>query len=108
MWSKFFRYWTGINGSRNTGRTQDRRAYSNLGAGQQSGAALLECPVLARPQYVYNLDQQEGAPAPAAAQYIVQKLNLADVHRMVRGTHMPDRGDRLGDRRRPNPISRAR
>jgi hypothetical protein len=36
MWSKFHLYWTGMNGSGNTGR--NRRAYSNLDAGQQSGA----------------------------------------------------------------------
>jgi hypothetical protein len=52
-----------------------------------------------QPQYVYNLDQAAGASAPAAAsnagqaggaaQYILQKLSLADVHRMVRGTNVP-------------------
>src|SRR5262245_41091324 len=40
MWSKFLLYWTGMNGSGNTGRTRDRRAYSNLDTGQQFGAAL--------------------------------------------------------------------
>jgi hypothetical protein len=33
MWSKFHLYWTGMNGSGNTGRTSHRRAYSNLDAG---------------------------------------------------------------------------
>jgi subtilisin family serine protease len=54
---------------------------------------------LQQPQYVYNLDQAAGAPAPSssrsegqpgdAAQYVLQKLSLADVHRMVRGTNVP-------------------
>ena len=53
---------------------------------------------VAQPQYVYNLDQAAGAPAPSssrsdgqpgdAAQYILQKLSLADVHRMVKGTNV--------------------
>src|SRR5262245_51603160 len=40
MWSKCHLYWTRMNGSGNTGRTRacHRRAYSNLDAGQQSGA----------------------------------------------------------------------
>jgi filamentous hemagglutinin family protein len=51
-----------------------------------------------QPQYVYGLDQVAPGPAPAArsdappgdaAQYILQKLSLADVHRMVRGTNVP-------------------
>ena len=51
-----------------------------------------------QPQYVYHFDQAASAPAPAAsnagqagdaAQYILQKLSLADVHRMVRGTNVP-------------------
>jgi hypothetical protein len=51
-----------------------------------------------QPQYVFYVDQAAGAPAPAAAsnaggagdaaQYILQKLSLADVHRMVRGTNV--------------------
>jgi Subtilase family len=51
-----------------------------------------------QPQYVYHFDQAASAPAPAAsnagqagdaAQYILEKLSLADVHRMVRGTNVP-------------------
>jgi hypothetical protein len=60
--------------------------------------AAVQLIAVAQPQYVYNLDQAAPAPAPTArsdappgdtAQYILQKLNLADVHRMVRGTNMP-------------------
>jgi hypothetical protein len=48
MWSKFHLYWTGMNGSGNTGRTRacHRRAYSNLDAGQQSGAVGKHAPLL--------------------------------------------------------------
>jgi Subtilase family len=60
--------------------------------------AAVQLVAVAQPQYVYTLDQQSGAPAPAArsegqagdaAQYILQKLSLADVHRMVKGTNVP-------------------
>jgi Subtilase family/The GLUG motif len=61
--------------------------------------AAVQMVAVAQPQYVYNLDQVAGAPAPSssrsegqpgdAAQYILQKLNLADVHRIVRGTNVP-------------------
>jgi hypothetical protein len=60
--------------------------------------AAVQFIAVAQPQYVYGLDQQSAAPAPAArtdgqpgdpAQYILQKLNLADVHRMIRGTNVP-------------------
>jgi filamentous hemagglutinin family protein len=60
--------------------------------------AAVQLIAVAQPQYVYNLDQEAPAPAPAArsegppgdaAQYVVQKLSLADVHRMVRGTNVP-------------------
>jgi hypothetical protein len=54
---------------------------------------------LVQPQYVYRLHQQGGDPAPAArgdtgpkgdaAQYILEKLKISDVHRMVRGTNVP-------------------
>jgi filamentous hemagglutinin family protein len=60
--------------------------------------AAVQMVAVAQPQYVYNLDQAAGAPAPSssrsdgqpgdAAQYILQKLSLADVHRMVRGTNV--------------------
>jgi subtilisin family serine protease len=53
---------------------------------------------IVQPNYVYNLDQAEQAPAtrgdPAqqqgdAAQYILEKLKMLDVHRMVRGANVP-------------------
>ncbi|HMJ30818.1 MAG TPA: S8 family serine peptidase, partial [Xanthobacteraceae bacterium] len=61
--------------------------------------AAVQMVAVAQPQYVYNLDQAAGAPAPSssrseglpgdAAQYILQKLSLGDVHRMIRGTNVP-------------------
>ena len=60
--------------------------------------AAVQLIAVAQPQYVYGLDQQPGAPEPAArsegqpgdaAQYILQKLSLAEVHRMVKGTNVP-------------------
>ena len=61
--------------------------------------AAVQMVAVAQPQYVYNLDQASGAPAPSssrsdgqpgdAAQYILQKLSLGDVHRMVKGTNVP-------------------
>jgi hypothetical protein len=60
--------------------------------------AAVQLVAVAQPQYVYTLDQQSGGPAPAArsdsqagdaAQYILQKLSLANVHRMVKGTNVP-------------------
>jgi hypothetical protein len=60
--------------------------------------AAVQLVAVAQPQYVYNLDQAAGAPAPSssrsegqpgdAAQYILQKLSLADVHRMVKGANV--------------------
>jgi hypothetical protein len=53
---------------------------------------------IVQPNYVYALDQAEQAPAtrgdPAeqqgdAAQYILEKLKMLDVHRMVRGANVP-------------------
>ena len=54
---------------------------------------------VAQPQYVYRLHQQGGDTTPASrgddsspkgdpAQYILEKLKLSDVHRMVRGTNV--------------------
>jgi subtilisin family serine protease len=52
-----------------------------------------------QPNYVYTLQQQGEETAPAArgdtgpkgdpAQYILEKLKISDVHRMVRGTNIP-------------------
>ena len=62
--------------------------------------AAVQMVAVAQPQYVYNLDQAGAEQAPAtrgdppqqqgdAAQYILQKLSLGDVHRMIRGTNVP-------------------
>ena len=54
---------------------------------------------IAQPNYVYSLDQAAAEQAPAArgdagqqgdpAQYILEKLKMLDVHRMVRGANVP-------------------
>jgi filamentous hemagglutinin family protein len=59
----------------------------------------IQVAAVVQPEYVYTLDQQSGSPAPApaaagttqgdAAQYILEKLKISDVHRMVRGTNVP-------------------
>jgi hypothetical protein len=61
--------------------------------------AAIQLVAVAQPQYLYALEQQSGGdPAPASrgaasqgdeAQYILEKLSLADVHRMVKGTNVP-------------------
>jgi filamentous hemagglutinin family protein len=53
---------------------------------------------IAQPNYVYALQQQSGDPAPSAlgetgrqgdpAQYILEKLKISDVHRLVKGTNI--------------------
>ena len=58
-----------------------------------------ELVAVAQPNYVYTLQQQGEETAPAArgdtgpkgdpAQYILEKLKISDVHRMVRGTNIP-------------------
>jgi filamentous hemagglutinin family protein len=59
----------------------------------------IQVAAVVQPEYVYTLDQQSSSPAPApaaagttqgdAAQYILEKLKLSDVHRMVRGSNVP-------------------
>jgi subtilisin family serine protease len=59
----------------------------------------IQVAAVVQPEYVFTLDQQSGSPAPApvaagttqgdAAQYILEKLKISDVHRMVRGTNVP-------------------
>ena len=55
---------------------------------------------IVQPNYVYSLDQAGAEQAPAtrgdpaqqqgdAAQYILEKLKMLDVHRMVRGANVP-------------------
>ena len=66
--------------------------------------AAVQLVAVAQPEYVYIADQQSGTPAPAqpqpasrgdaaeqgdAAQYILRKLSIADVHRIVRGAGVP-------------------
>jgi filamentous hemagglutinin family protein len=61
--------------------------------------AAIQFVAVAQPQYVYRTQQQQGGEAaPAsrgdpgpkgdAAQYILEKLKISDVHRMVRGTNV--------------------
>lgn len=60
--------------------------------------AAFQLVAVAQPNYVYALQQQPGVlPSPARddttqgdpAQYILEKLKIVDVHRMVRGTNVP-------------------
>jgi subtilisin family serine protease len=59
--------------------------------------ASVQLVAVAQPNYIYRLDQQgESAPASRgdtgpkgdAAQYILEKLKISDVHRMVRGNNV--------------------
>jgi subtilisin family serine protease len=61
--------------------------------------AAIQLVAVAQPNYVYRLQQQGGESAPAsrgdggpkgdAAQYVLEKLKISDVHRMVRGGNVP-------------------
>ena len=60
--------------------------------------AAIQLVAVAQPNYVYTLQQQPSETAPASrgdatqgdpAQYILEKLKISDVHRMVRGTNVP-------------------
>jgi subtilisin family serine protease len=61
--------------------------------------AAVQIIAIAQPNYVYTLAQQPADATPAsrgdtgspgdAAQYILQKLQISDVHRIVRGTNVP-------------------
>jgi Subtilase family len=68
--------------------------------------ATIQVVAVAQPEYVFIAEQQSAEPAPAppaapspaaasdapagdAAQYILEKLKISDVHRMVRGTNVP-------------------
>src|SRR2546425_9343238 len=54
---------------------------------------------IAQPNYIFTFQQQGDDATPAsrgatgpkgdAAQYILEKLKISDVHRMVRGTNVP-------------------
>src|SRR5204862_6330391 len=56
----------------------------------------IQLVAVAQPNYLYTLQQQSSGPVPAsrgdvtqgdAAQYVLEKLKISDVHRMVRGTN---------------------
>jgi hypothetical protein len=61
--------------------------------------AAIQLVAVAQPNYIYTLQQQPDDAAPAsrgdsgpkgdAAQYILEKLKMSDVHRMVRGANVP-------------------
>jgi filamentous hemagglutinin family protein len=60
--------------------------------------AAIQLVAVAQPNYVYTLQQQPSNPVPASrgdatqgdpAQYMLEKLKISDVHRMVRGTDVP-------------------
>jgi filamentous hemagglutinin family protein len=61
--------------------------------------AAIQLVAVAQPNYLYSLLQQGDGPAPAsrgasgpqgdAAQYVLGKLKISDVHRTVRGTNIP-------------------
>jgi filamentous hemagglutinin family protein len=61
--------------------------------------AAIQLVAVAQPNYLYSLLQQGDGPAPAsrgdsgpqgdAAQYVLGKLKISDVHRTVRGTNVP-------------------
>jgi subtilisin family serine protease len=59
--------------------------------------AAIQLVAVAQPNYLYTLQQQSSGPVPAsrgdvtqgdAAQYVLEKLKISDVHRMVRGTNV--------------------
>jgi hypothetical protein len=61
--------------------------------------AAIQLVAVAQPNYVYTLQQESAAPAPAArgeaaplgdaAQYALEKLQISDVHRIVKGANVP-------------------
>jgi filamentous hemagglutinin family protein len=58
--------------------------------------AAIQLVAVAQPNYVYTLQQQPDEAAPAShdpsgdpAQYILEKLKISDVHRIVRGNNVP-------------------
>jgi len=84
-----------------TGSTAVRLRFTDGRTVQEVIQALAGIQFLAvvQPQYVFRLHQQGGDTTPAsrgdtgpkgdAAQYILEKLKISDVHRMVRGTNVP-------------------
>jgi filamentous hemagglutinin family protein len=58
-----------------------------------SSLAAVQIVAIAQPNYLYRLQQDaapasDGQAAPDATQYVLQKLRLADVHRVVMGTNI--------------------
>ena len=61
--------------------------------------AAIQLVAVAQPNYVYTLQQEFAAPAPAtrgdaaqlgdAAQYALEKLKISDVHRIAKGANVP-------------------
>jgi subtilisin family serine protease len=61
--------------------------------------AAIQLVAVAQPNYVYTLQQESAAPAPAArgdvallgdaAQYALEKLQISDVHRIAKGANVP-------------------
>jgi filamentous hemagglutinin family protein len=58
----------------------------------------IELVAVAQPNYVYTLQQQPSDPVPASrgdatqgdpAQYMLEKLQISDIHRLVRGANVP-------------------
>src|SRR5262249_17756461 len=58
----------------------------------------IQLVAVAQPNYVYTLQQQPSGPVPASrgdatqgdpAQYMLKKLQISDIHRLVRGTNVP-------------------
>src|SRR6266545_3716634 len=83
-----------------TGSTVARFRITNGRSPAEIIRALAAIPVaVAQPNYVYTLQQEANEAAPAArgddgpkgdpAQYILEKLKISDVHRMVKGTNVP-------------------
>ena len=61
--------------------------------------AAIQLVAVAQPNYLYSLQQQGDGPAPAsrgdsglqgdAAQYVLEKLKISDVHRIAKGANVP-------------------
>jgi subtilisin family serine protease len=63
-----------------------------------SALTAIELVAVAQPNYVYALQQQPSDPLPASrgdatqgdpAQYMLEKLQISDIHRLVRGANVP-------------------
>jgi subtilisin family serine protease len=63
-----------------------------------SALTAIQLVAVAQPNYVYTLQQQPSDPLPASrgdatqgdpAQYMLEKLQISDIHRLVRGANVP-------------------